>query len=74
MRRTTLGTLGIALLIGVVGSTALAKTTETYGSYDETYGDDYQTGDIARITYVENGVTIERGHQDPSGASGEGAD
>ena len=71
MKRHTLriSILAIAVILAASGPTGAA---DTYGSFDETYGDDYQSGDLARLTSAESGVTIVRGHADDGGTPDEG--
>jgi len=66
--------LGIAAAVLATAPLPATTTSDgTYGTYDETYGDEYQSGDFARLTWVENGVTIVRGHGDPTGGVDEGS-
>ena len=64
--------ISIATIVMLAAATGATGAADTYGSFDDTYGDDYQSGDLARLTSADNGVTIVRGHADDGVAPDEG--
>jgi hypothetical protein len=53
-------------MLSLVAASALLAAPPARSQADEAYGDDYGSGDYARVMYLDNGLTVRRAVSDPS--------